>query len=168
MNVGPCYFRPGTYLYNIKPHQGYYFCVGASKTLQALWGLIGETVYLVLFSPAGEIENVAAIGGNAFFQSPHIETHAVLLQAASKRFIGQYGLESVKISVKRFWLENINVGIEDVSDSLKEMIQSPETFDAEELADCSESLELWKAEEQYVFWWEQTYYMTKEGDVTTS
>lgn len=164
----PCYFRSENYLYHIRTQPSYYFCVGASKSMQALWGIIGETVHLISFSITGDLLDVKSFGWNDFNSSIDEKSYDSLIWAASLRFVKEYDLESDTISVKRFWIENLNAGVEDVSDTIKEMIQSPEIFDSVELADCTESFEAWKQEDQYVFWWEQNYYMSKDGDVETS
>lgn len=168
MSEKPYYFRTEAYLYHIQSHPNYYFCVGASKDAQALWGVIGETVYLVWFSPKGDIQEIEAHPWSEFITSIDTRSYDSLLAAASLKFTDQYGLKTVPISVKRFWIQNIDAGIEDASDTIKEAIQFPERFNTEELFDSAESLEVWKSDGQYVIWWEQNYYMSREGAVVAS
>jgi hypothetical protein len=165
----PLYFRDVSYLYSLKSHPTYGFCVGRNEKVQAIWGLVGWTTYLLVFSSTGDLLNVqqfssAELGvldsqGNSPDQ---------ILQAATRRFMQEYELSPEAVAVKRCWIGDAMIGIEDVTDNIKESIQFPSSFTDEELEDCSDSLNEWKADEQFVLWWAQSYYVSKEGDVETS
>ncbi len=60
------------------------------------------------------------------------------------------------------------VGIEDITDTIKEYLLNPSSFLKEEQEDLLNSFEEWKKLGQYAFWWGDNFYMGKDGDVESS
>jgi hypothetical protein len=164
----PYYYRQNSYLYDIKSHPDYYFCTGYSDTIQALWGIIGEKIYLILFSRSGDLKTTKSFEAKEFISHFNSNLYDVLLEKVSHKFKNEYQLNEDLIRIKRFWISNLEVGIEDVTDNIKEFLLDPSEFQLDEQEDCKESFEEWKKEDQYVFWWEQSFYMGKYGDVESS
>ena len=60
------------------------------------------------------------------------------------------------------------VGVEDLSEDLREYAVSPDHFTATEQEERNDTLLAWKAEGLFVLWWGQDYFMNQDGDVTSS
>lgn len=164
----PYYFRPESYLYSLQSHPDYYFCVGRSDTAQALWGLVGEEVYIIWFTFSGDMREGELLNRADLLASTDKLDHNIVLDKATLYLQHEFNLEDQKISVKRFWLGDMDIGIEDVTDNIKECLVDSSSFTPDEIVDCEESLEIWKSEGQFAFWWEQNFYVSLDGFVETS
>lgn len=76
--------------------------------------------------------------------------------------------EDAVIEIGRFWLPRIGVGIEDLSDTLKEYVVTPDHFSEEERNEYSHILSEWLTSGRYVFHWGQDFYVDAKGSVETS
>jgi hypothetical protein len=168
MQEEPYYFRPESYLYLLQSHPSYYFCVGRSDAVQALWGLVGKEIYVIKFTLSGDLKDAGWLNQTDLLISESILDYDVTLDKVTAYLQNEFHLVDQTISIKRFWLSEVNAGIEDVTDNIKECLLEPSSFTPEEIEDCQESLEIWKSDEQFAFWWDQNFYMSSEGLVEAS
>ena len=79
----------------------------------------------------------------------------------------ELGLRPATIRIKRFFLDELGIGIEDYPDHFGETLDDPNASD-EEKADMLESIGLWDAEEQFVLFWGNDYWLNGSGRVVSS
>jgi len=92
-----------------------------------------------------------------------------ILKQVSEDLIREFDLAGDEIKVKRFWLPEYRVGIEDVTDDLKEYLQGDlGDVDSSELESYGDSLNEWKLDGMHAFWWEQSFYVNRLGVIETS
>ena len=62
----PYYFREESYLYKLKSHESYNFCVGSSMKIQAFWGWHDNFICLILFNTSGDLIEIKEVYFNEF------------------------------------------------------------------------------------------------------
>ena len=145
----PYYFRSQSYRYSLQSHPTYYFYVGRSDTIQALWGLIGGDIYIFWFADSGELMRVEKFDINTLYSFSEKGNYQQRLELATNHFRQKFSLKDCSILVKRFWNREIKVGIEDVTDGLKEFLVDETSFDDDEIDDYKDLLEDWKTERMF-------------------
>jgi hypothetical protein len=107
----PYYFRALDYSYNIKSHSDYFFVTGVNANRQFL--LLEDSDFdLLIFDKAG-----------CFLE------RKIFLEPDCESVFRLVGAQEEMISVKRFWIEDLEVGIEDFPSFIKEYILEPSTYD---------------------------------------
>lgn len=155
------YARPESYRYRLQSHPSYYFEVGKSETLQVLFGLLGDSSYVLQFDSLGRLLDVQR---GVVPRMSLRQAQDALSAEVRKRFQLQDGT----ISVCRFWLDGPEAGIEDIGEDLGEFVASPSSFSSEEQDELREALADWLASGMYVLWWEQPFEVNSAGEVETS
>ena len=163
----PYYFREERYEYKLRSHPSYGFYVGRSNNGQAIWGLGEDWIDIIWFDLAGNFERFEKIAFIDFIKAEGFQSD-ILFEKANNFIYQRFNLIDETVSLKRFWLEEIETGIEDLTETMKEFLSEPDAFDDEETIEYKEILEEWKNEGQYVFWWGQDFYVNKDGFVETS
>jgi hypothetical protein len=168
MNLGPAggfsmhepfYVRPADYHYTLVSDPAYGWWTGAiHRGRQLLRGVSA----VLLFDEDGDLERIEKVEGypipQEWRQVPPVESHAGIGWPRALAF------EEGPIRIKRFWLPELWLGIEDLPDGLAEYYTSPETFESE-----PEDVQWWIEAGQYVFHAGcGDYYMSPEGRVETS
>lgn len=74
---------------------------------------------------------------------------------------------STTIRVKRFFLDELGIGIEDYPSHFGEILVDPGASD-EEKRDLRDSMRLWDADGQFVLHWGNDYWLDDSGEVTSS
>jgi|CXWL01.1.fsa_nt_gi hypothetical protein len=159
------YTRAGSYTYQLRSHPTYYFEAGRSDSGQALWGFLAGGAYVLHFDGSGRllrVEQKDLPGAVVRGAMPE------MLRDLSFRVRSELALTDEPISIRRFWLRELNAGIEDLGDDLKEFADSPASFQGEELAEMTDALEQWLSGGMYVLWWEQPFEVNEAGEVETS
>lgn len=175
MSTESYYFRDEDYLYPIEGHPEYWFYTGRTEDKQALLGLIGNDLIVFQFDSEGNRlgDQETLFSVNDFVKKMEgKELQEVQLQSEIERQIRLFrtrtGFEDTGIQVKRFRLREINVGIEDMPDDVQECLLNPSAFSEQDRVDLTDTLEGWKDENLFVFWWGQSFTMDAEGLVTSS
>jgi hypothetical protein len=165
------YYRDAAFLYPLRSHPPYWFYVGRSEAKQAIMGLLGTKFCVIVFSDKGDLIEVQerALAGPP---SPSrgvdeldwlhgiVEREVALVRA-------QQGLADEPIRVKRFRLPKLQAGIDDLPDDLQEYLANRGLSGPKE-EDLEEALEGWKEESLFVFWWEASLYVDREGAVSST
>ena len=165
----PYYVRDEGHRYVLQSHPSYYFRVGRSVGQQFLWGLLFDRQLTVEFDLNGCLQN---------HEVNRLESLAVdsegcvadsMLEEMSRGLERRVSVVAdVPISVLRFWLPALDVGIEDLGSTLKEFIIKPEEFSTEEVKEYEHILPDWTAAGKYVFQWNNDFYVDARGNVETS
>ena len=82
--------------------------------------------------------------------------------------LGRLGLNEGQVRVKRFLLQERAIGIGDLPDYLQEYLSNPDSFPPSEALDLADTIQAWKEEDLFVFWWEEEYTVDSEGIVASS
>jgi hypothetical protein len=155
----PYYYRPPDYRYCLFSELGYGWWTGIVRDHQQLF--LGPTAVL-LFDCDG---NFMRVEDKQLYPVPKEWRERTPARAeCSEEWPHKLGYKEAVIEVKRFWLPNLWIGIEDMPDLLAEFFTDPERFELD-----PDDVEAWKATDQYVFHAGcGDYYMNSEGGVETS
>ncbi|BDI30148.1 hypothetical protein CCAX7_21990 [Capsulimonas corticalis] len=80
----------------------------------------------------------------------------------------EIGFAPATISVKKFFLEDQWIGIQDLPDHFQEVLDNPDDYDEEERKDADEEILRWKEEGTFVLKWCEEYWLSRDGDVESS
>lgn len=72
------------------------------------------------------------------------------------------------IRVKKFFLTEPFLGIQDLPSSLADTMKEQDDLDEEEAAFFREELDSWQRSQQFVLQWDNEYYLSKDGKVVAS
>jgi hypothetical protein len=155
----PYYFRSPDYRYRLFSESGYGWWTGIIRGNQQLFR--GPTAVL-LFDAAGELLKVE--DKNLYPIPVEWRTCPRALADCSEVWPRQAQWNEAVIEVKRFWLPERWLGIEDMPDILAEFYTDPERFEME-----PEDVQSWMESGQYVFHAGcGDYYVNSKGEVETS
>jgi hypothetical protein len=155
----PYYFRPPDYRYRLYSERGYGWWTGVVRGDQQLY--LGPTAVL-LFDRKGGLLRVE---DKSLYPVPKEWRDRPCASAeCSEAWPRELGFKEAVIEVKRFWLPELWIGVEDMPDTLAEFYTDPERFELE-----PGDVDSWKESDQYVFHAGcGDYYMNSEGGVETS
>jgi hypothetical protein len=175
MTNNPYYFRDLGHPYPVTSHPEYWFFVGRSEAEQAIVGLIGQNLAVLRFSPSGDLlgqpEVLKSLGDIQRSAGSHPLSEGrlrELVEAEVDRYRRKHQLEDEMVLVKRFRFPDLNAGVDDLPDEIQEVVQHPNRFSPADRADLEDTLQAWKADDLYVFWWGQSFNVDAEGLVTAS
>jgi hypothetical protein len=150
-------------------NNGHYFTTGVDgQGRQVLIGLLfGATspeVVAVLFDKSGDYLSSVA--------EPIVPRTGENDGAAAERTLAEVrsaiGLSPAHILIKKFWLNDRQVGIADLPEHYQDFLRAPEEFDEQRRAELLEDVRRWFSEGDFVLWWGEDYYLDKDGDVSSS
>jgi hypothetical protein len=72
------------------------------------------------------------------------------------------------IAIKRFFQPDRWIGIKDLPDHYQEVLDRPQELDDERRTQFYEEIRLRLEEGDYIFYWDEDYYVNKEGEVVSS
>lgn len=162
------YMHPTT-LYNIQ-NDDYYFTTGCSSHRQFLIGfqlpnlilltfdLEGNFLTLSLKDVAGRIPSLSA--GNLYVSSDAITVEA-------KKWANELNMTLQTISVKQFSVPEYWIGIKELPDHYQDVLNNPSEYGSD-LNELYEEIDTWRKRGDYVFYWNEDYYMSKEGEVIST
>lgn len=169
------YFRDEDFTYPIQGHPEYWFYTGKSQNRQALIGLLGNCLTAVIFDSGGNClgvpEPLTSVPGSVQMSPGKGLSEEQLRVQVEKQidlYRDQMGFENAGIQVKRFAFPTHKIGVEDLPDDLQEFLLNPRRFSNADRADLEDTLEGWKEEDLFVFWWGQSFTMDMQGCVTSS
>jgi hypothetical protein len=171
----PYYFRDDDFLYPIQGHPEYWFYVGRSDSKQVLIGLIGNDLAVIGFDTEGKclgfqepllsVRDYARSTGGQELQEQQLRSE---IERQVRLYRDRMGLADEDIHVKRFRFPDVNVGVDDLPDDIQDYLLNTTAFNERDRADLEDTLEGWKEEDLFVFWWGQSFTMDTEGVVTSS
>jgi hypothetical protein len=155
----PFYVRPIDYRYTLASEPVYGWWTGRIRGGRQL--LLGVNAVL-LFDEEGNLQQIEGIER---YPVPHGWQEVPPSQSnGNVSWLVKLEFDERPIRIKRFWLPELWLGIEDLPDGLAEYYTSPETFELE-----PEDVQWWTEVGQYVFHAGcGDYYMNREGGVETS
>jgi hypothetical protein len=155
----PFYFRPLGYRYRLFSERVYGWWTGIVHGKQQM--LCGPTAVL-FFDQEG---NLIRIENERLYPAPKewCDSSRACVEC-SETWPKELQFKEAVVELKRFWLAERWIGIEDMPDGLAEFYTAPEWFEME-----PEDVQSWMESGQYVFYSGcGDYYMNSEGGVETS
>lgn len=83
-------------------------------------------------------------------------------------WLGSQGFCRMPISIRRFYIPDINCGIKDIPDSMRKAVEHPERFHPAEAAEIRQMAVEWIRDGMFVLCWGEDYYMDSSGSVISS
>ena len=77
----------------------------------------------------------------------------------------ELGIQLQLIEVKKFFLSDYRIGIEDYPDE-RDVTDNPSVFSEEELGEILEHSADFKEMGNYVFWWNRDFWVNRDGEIT--
>jgi hypothetical protein len=167
-------------LYAIQPVQGYFDVGMTGDGRQVLMGLSCPDLVAVFFDPAGDLLGVERR------QMDFLQCGGVLVDGKPiEGAVGDYNIydrripprllawqdevdfRPATIRVKRFFIPELGIEIEDYPEHFGEILDDPNSSD-EEKADVRDSMETWDADGQFVLYWGNDYWLDDTGEVVSS
>lgn len=172
--------RSASHLYAVQPDQEYF---DAGKTIdgrQVLMGLYCPEIVAIFFDASGNVighearrleflrkssvivdgEPIEGMVGVYDIYDERIPARIVAWQE-------ELGYRPDTIRVKRFFLEELGIGIEDYPAHFDEVLADPAESGAEK-EQVRESMRLWDADGQFVLYWGNDYWLNEFGEVVSS
>ncbi len=173
--------RDRSYLYAIQTHEDSFFHAGlAGDGRSVLMGLLCPYLVSIFFDAEGNLlevqkrslEFLQARG--VFVDGEPIEgqvrTYNIYDERIPERLAEwqqSMGVFPSPIRVKRFFLPEIGVGIEDFPDHFTEILADPHETE-EEKSSIRESMREWEEGDQFVLFWGNDYWLNGSGEVISS
>jgi hypothetical protein len=170
----------GSRLYPIRPEQGYFVAGMTGDGRQVLMGLYCPDLVAIFFDASGDLirheahhleflqrsgvivdgERIEGMVGYYDIYDERIPPRIVAWQE-------ELQFRSTTIRVKRFFLDELGIGIEDYPSHFGEILDDPGASD-EEKGDVRDSMRHWDADGQFVLHWGNDYWLDDSGEVTSS
>jgi hypothetical protein len=170
----------GAHLYEIQPEQGYFDAGMTGDGRQVLMGLYCPDLVAIFFDASG------ALISHEARRLEFLQRSGVIVDGEPiEGLVGYYDIYDERIPprivawqeelefrpatirVKRFFLEELGIGIEHYPSHFGEILDDPGTSD-EEKDDVRDSMRHWDADGQFVLHWGNDYWLDDSGEVTSS
>src|SRR5262249_16937227 len=140
--------------YPIKSHKYYGFYAGlTSDGRQVLMGLSCPSLVAFFFDTEGELLSVEQRPVDIFQgATPPYDIYNARIQALIREWKTDMGFQRATIKVKKFFSEELYIGIEDYPSHFDEILSDPEE-DEEEKQSIRDSMKSWDEDEQFVLQW---------------
>jgi len=102
------------------------------------------------------------------FDGSVIHIDRAILDAFVEKWKTEIELSPGTISIRPFFMIEKRIGIKDLPDSFEELQNHSEELDPETRHDLEDDLQHWLDAGNFVFWWNQDYYLNREGKVVSS
>jgi hypothetical protein len=144
--------------YTIQPDNHYGIYVGRDKTNRQIFaGTTSKLLIIVVFDENGDF--LEAIEKPHNFGQFAAKTETALLQ-----WLTEIGFSMQAISVKKFFLNQYSIGIQDFPDELEHFQYEPTDDDSTEYQEYID----WQARGDFVLWWSRDFWCNEDGYITTS
>jgi hypothetical protein len=148
-------------LYKLQPNTHYGFYVGRTKHgLQAIVGYYDNLLITVLFDAQGNFTSAA--------KKPFISLHSAEYDNLHKQLIDELGLSLQPITVKQFFLEDYDIGIQEMSADFEYFLAHEAEYSASKRKDYHEMITDWKNSGDFVFQWNNDFWCDKDGYIIAS
>ncbi len=172
--------RDDSYLYTIRPDQGYFHCGITGDGRQVLMGLYCPDLVALFFNTAGDylgheerrleflqrndviVDGVPIEGLVAFY-----DIYDQRIDPRLRAWQAELGFRDLADRVKKFSVPTLGIAIEDEPDHFREILEDPETSE-EEKADVRDSMADWYEDGQFVLLWRNDYWLDSTGEVVSS
>lgn len=150
--------RNKDYLYTIQSDPFYYYTGVTSDGFQALLVLYYPSVITLLFDSDGNLVEVSETPLSESMQreAERYGFYDTFLQEGAERkilwHIEQRGFKQEPIKVKRFFLPQYHIGIEDFPEGFREILLQPSHYSTEDLLLAENASNRWLSEGMFELW----------------
>jgi hypothetical protein len=155
--------------YPITSHEAYGFWTGVTPDKrQVLMGLLCPNLVAFFFDADGHLLAVEQ-RLLTFFQdvTPPYNIYDDRIPAAVDAWQREMSLQPVTITVRKFFVHEPYLGVEDYPDHFAEILSDPEEGEGEK-EDIRDSMRLWDQAGQFVLQWGNDYWLNDTGEVVSS
>jgi hypothetical protein len=85
-----------------------------------------------------------------------------------ERWQEELGFTPGAISVHRYFLPERWIGIRDLPDHYQEVLDRPEALTEERRRELEEDIRLWRERGDFVLYWDEDYYLDRDGELQSS
>lgn len=150
--------------YAIRPGQPVFDAGVLPDGQQVLIGVQLPELVIVLFSADG------ALNGESVIPLPGSGSRVTIDEAVAglAHWKAAVGFRAETIRVDAFFLQNRWIGIEDLPKHYKELLDHSEGLEEERRLELLEDVRQWKSRGDFVLYWDEDYYLDKDGEVVSS
>jgi hypothetical protein len=154
--------------YPIKPDEGYFEAGITNNHEQVLFGLLCPDLVAFFFDSEGNLLRIEKRTLDFFHDvQPPYNIYDGRIPKHVDTWKRDMGLQPAVISIKRFFSEDLYIGIEDYPNHFEDNLADPEASE-EEKDDVRNSMQLWDKDGQFVLWWGNDYWLDGSGRVVSS
>jgi hypothetical protein len=153
--------------YRIQNNGDHFYCGKLKNGNQALMGVQRPRLTMVEFDANGKFvqvsfrEATSAEGNVKAEAEDQLNIELLIWQK-------EVGFKPRTISVKPFFLSDLWIGIKDLPDHYQEVLDNPEKFDEQRRQVLEEDIHNWYDDGNFVFYWDEEYYLDEEGELESS
>jgi hypothetical protein len=173
--------RGQSYVYPIQSHEYYDFQAGMTGDGRSvLMGLLCPYLVAISFDAQGNLREVQRrfleflqASGMLVDREPidgQVRSYNIYDERIPERLAGwqrEIGFSPSTIRVKRFFVPDLGVGVQDCPAHFAEILADPDETE-EEKDSIRESLREWETDGQFVLLWGNDYWLDSRGEVTSS
>ena len=150
--------------YTIQPSHDVFDAGVIPDGQQVLVGLQLPELVVVRFSKQGSLTGVTVF---ATVGSSNGST-ADQANAELARWEAEIGFRATPITVEPFFLLDRRIGIADLPQHYQEVLDHPESVDKDRRLDLLDDIRQWQVRGDFVLYWDEDYYVNKDGEVVSS
>jgi hypothetical protein len=156
-------------VYNLGSNPSVFYAGRINNGNQVLIGVQLPEIVIVEFDTQGNfltfsVQDLPEGGQDSTSRAYNLEMSEIPLQVIQETL----GFTPSIIAIKRFFLEDRWIGIEDLPDHYQDVIDYPENYDEERLQELREDIRSWRENGDFVFFWCEDYYIDRDGDIASS
>lgn len=157
-------------LYKIQHEPCYFYAGIIANGNQILAGVQMPNLVMVLFDADGCYREVIdkPIPDEFLLQRNGIYLVPDAVDDLVENWCNDLGYLAGTISIQAFYLADRWIGIKEFPRHFQEILDSPEEYDQEFRDSIEADMKLWKESGDFVFQWDEEYYMNREGEVESS
>jgi hypothetical protein len=155
--------------YSLTSHEEYGFFAGlTADNKQVLMGVFCPDLIAFIFDPEGNLLKVEHRPVSFFLGvTPPYKIYDERLPALIRAWQDEMRFQPSTIKVKRFFSDELCIGIQDYPDHFEEILNDREE-DEDEKKEIHDSMRIWDEEGQFVLQWGNDYWLNDLGEVVSS
>lgn len=118
----------------------------------------------VQFAPDGSFTNVVT----KEFPDQQIGPLAPQSRRELRRWERELKAHDATISIKRFFIPERQIGIQDLPEHYLEFLANRDTYDEERRRELQSDVDNWLRDGDFVLYWTEDYYLDRTGEVVSS
>lgn len=158
-------------LYNIQNDVYHYHTGLLENGNQVLMGVQLPELVMVEFNPEGHFVELAARDISGKLQRYNCGLYELdddMLLVELRIWQSEIGLTPSTISVREFFFPDRWIGIKDIPEHYQDVIERPEDYDEERRRQLQDDIREWSEDGSFVLYWNEDYYLSKEGELESS
>jgi hypothetical protein len=155
-------------LYPIAPDESYFSAGITPDGEQVLMGLFCPDLIAFFFDSEGNVLRVENRPLDCLHEArPPYDIYDDRIPKRIDAWKCELEFQQATIWIKKFFSEDLYIGIQDYPDHFEEILTDPEACE-EEKDDVRDSIQLWDKDGQFVLWWGNDYWLDDSGNVVSS